>query len=130
MPWIQVFAVFVVSHLVGDYMLQTDWQAIHKRGGLTGAPVQRRALASHAITYTLAYVPGLVWLWPSLHFGVIGVAALIGVPHLIQDDGQLLALYAKRIKKADITTNQSLGAALDQSFHLLALFLTALIAGR
>ncbi len=130
MPWIQVFAVFVVSHVVGDYLVQTDWQALHKRGGLTGPPIARRALVSHAIMYTLAYAPAFVWLWPSLHFGVFGVAALIGVPHLIQDDGQLLAQYASRVKKADITGNQSLGAALDQSFHLLALFLTALIAGR
>jgi len=130
MPWIQVFAVFIVSHLVGDYVVQTDWQAIHKRGGLTGPPIARRALVSHATTYTLAFVPGFVWLWSSLHFGVIGLAALIGVPHLIQDDGRMLALYAKRVKKADITTNVSLGAALDQSFHLVALFLTALIAGR
>ena len=28
--------VFVVSHLVGDYLIQTDWQAMHKRGGLRG----------------------------------------------------------------------------------------------
>jgi hypothetical protein len=130
MPWIEVFAVLVVSHAVGDYMLQTDWQAIHKRGGLTGPPVARRALVSHVMTYTLAFALAFVWLWPSLHAWVIGLAALIAIPHLIQDDGQLLALYARRVKKADIATNQSLGAALDQSFHLLALFITALIAGR
>ena len=34
MPWVEVFAVFFVSHQVGDYLLQTDWQAMHKRGGL------------------------------------------------------------------------------------------------
>ncbi len=130
MPWIEVFAVFIVSHAVGDYMLQTDWQAIHKRGGLTGSPVARRALVSHIMTYTLAFGPACVWLWPSLRLGVIGLAALIVLPHLVQDDGQLLTLYARRVKKADITTNQSLGAALDQYFHLQALFLTALIAGR
>ena len=31
MNWVSVFARFVVSHLVGDYLLQTDWQARHKR---------------------------------------------------------------------------------------------------
>ena len=28
MPWVEVFAAFVVCHLVGDYLLQTDWQAL------------------------------------------------------------------------------------------------------
>ena len=33
------------------------------------------------------------------------------------------------VKKADIRANPSLSAALDQSFHLLALFITAIIVG-
>jgi hypothetical protein len=71
----------------------------------------------------------LIWLWGSLHAGVFGVAALIAIPHLIQDDGTLLTSYAKTFKGADIDTNVALGAALDQSFHLLTLFLIALLAG-
>ena len=62
MPWVEVFAAFVVCHLVGDYLLQTDWQALHKRGGLGSDPVSRRALVSHIVTYTLAFVPALIWL--------------------------------------------------------------------
>jgi hypothetical protein len=130
MPWAEVFEVFVISHLLGDYLLQTEWQALNKRGGLTGTPTMRRALASHVATYTLAYVPGLVWLWSSVHAGVFAIAAGVAIPHFIQDDGRLLAGYARTFKKADITTNMGLGAALDQSFHLIALFITALIAGR
>ena len=130
MPWVEVFAVFVVSHVVGDYMLQTEWQARNKHGGLTGTRTMRCALVSHVTTYTLAFVPAMIWLWPSRGPAVFGFAALIFVPHLIQDDGSLLALYARAIKKADIEQNPSLGIALDQSFNLLALFLTALLAGR
>jgi hypothetical protein len=129
MPWIEVFAVFVVSHLVGDYLVQTEWQALNKRGGLTGTATMRRALVSHIVTYTLSFVPALIWLWDGLGAWVFGVAALIAIPHLIQDDGQLLQRYALTVKKADIVANPSLGAAVDQSFHLLALFLTALLAG-
>jgi hypothetical protein len=129
MPWVEIFAVFVISHLAGDYILQTEWQALNKRGGLTGSRTMRRALVSHIVSYTLAFVPGLIWLWGSLHAGVLLVAALIAIPHLIQDDGRLLYSYAKTFKKADIIANPSLGAALDQSFHLLALFLLAQVAG-
>jgi hypothetical protein len=71
----------------------------------------------------------MIWLWDSLQAGVFGIAALIAIPHLIQDDGRLLTSYARTVKNADIKANPSLGAALDQSFHLLALFLTALLAG-
>jgi hypothetical protein len=130
MPWVEVFAVFFVSHEVGDYLLQTDWQAMHKRGGLSGPAINRRALVSHIATYTLAFVPGLIWLFDSLHWGVVGVAALIAIPHLIQDDGRLLTQYARVVKKANLDSNPSLGLALDQAFHFLALFLTALVAGR
>jgi hypothetical protein len=114
---------------VGDYLLQTEWQALNKHGGLTGSAINRRALVSHICTCTLAFVPAMIWLWPSLHAGVFGVAALIAIPHLIQDDGTLLAAYARTVKKADITVNVVVGMLLDQAFHFLALFLTALVAG-
>ncbi len=127
MSWAQVFVVFFVCHQVGDYLLQTEWQAINKRGGLKSAGTSRRALVSHVSTYTLAFVPALVWLYDSLQAGVFGLAALIFIPHLIQDDGTLLNFYATRVKKTDLAAYPPLGAALDQAFHFLALFLTALL---
>ncbi|MGH3493876.1 MAG: DUF3307 domain-containing protein [Sciscionella sp.] len=128
MSWVDVFAVLVVSHLAGDYMLQTEWQASHKRGGLGRDPLRRRALASHVASYTVAFVPALVWLWGRLHMGVIGIAALIAITHLIQDDGRLLARYALTFKGADLAANPGLAAKLDQSLHVLTLFGVALLA--
>ena len=49
MSWVSVFAAFLVAHMVGDYLLQTDWQARHKRGGLTD-PAARRPLLTHVAT--------------------------------------------------------------------------------
>src|SRR5947209_19946232 len=123
MPWAEIFVVFVVSHLFGDYLLQTDWQAMNKHGGLNGTRTQRLALASHIATYTLAYVPCFIWLWDSDRGWVFVLAVVIATPHYIQDDGRALAAYARNFKKADIKAVPSLGAALDQSFHLIALFL-------
>lgn len=129
MPWVEVLAAFVVCHLVGDYLLQTDWQALNKRGGLGADPVARRALASHIAGYTLAFVPALVWLADDIGAWVVGVAALIAVPHWIQDDGRLLSAYMRRVKHTDPRANLSVTAAADQTFHFVALFLTALLAG-
>ena len=129
MAWVEVFAAFVVCHLAGDYLLQTDWQAKHKRAGLGGDPVARRALFFHVSTYTLAFVPALVWLADELGAGVIWVAALVFFPHLVQDDGRLITAYIENVKGSDVPENLSVAAAVDQSFHFLTLFGIALLAG-
>lgn len=129
MEWTEVFAAFVVCHAVGDYLLQTDWQALNKRGGLGSDPERRRALISHVSVYTLSFVPVFVALWDSLGAGVFGVSALVFIPHLIQDDGRLLTAYIRRVKRGDAATIPSIFTSVDQSFHLVALFLLALLAG-
>ena len=47
--WVSLFAAFLVAHMVGDYLFQTDWQARNKRGGLSGG-VALRALTTHVTT--------------------------------------------------------------------------------
>ena len=128
MAWVEVFAVFLVCHLVGDYLLQTDWQARHKRGGLGADGLARRALVSHVASYTLAFVPALVWLADDIGAAAAGIGALIAVPHMIQDDGRLLGAYMVRVKGEGALQERSVAAAADQTFHILALFLTALLA--
>jgi Protein of unknown function (DUF3307) len=122
MSWVEVFAVFVVSHLVGDYILQTDWQARNKRGGLGPDPTARRALLAHVSTYTLAFVPALIWIAGEIGAAAVGIAALIFVPHLIQDDGRLLVAYIERVKGMEAGANIQVVAAVDQSFHVVTLF--------
>jgi Protein of unknown function (DUF3307) len=129
MPWVEVFAAFVVCHLVGDYLLQTDWQALHKRGGLGADRESRRALLSHIVSYTVAFVPVLIWLADEIGAWAVGTAALIAVPHMVQDDGRLLTLYMVRVKHTTPQANPSVAAAADQALHFVALFLTALLVG-
>jgi hypothetical protein len=126
--WVAVFDVFLVCHLVGDFLLQTDWQAKHKRNGLAGDPVRRRALVSHVATYTLAFLPALVWIGCETEAWRALVAALvIAVPHLIQDDGRLLDAYMRRIKGPGSVESPGIRIACDQSLHVLFLFGTALL---
>jgi hypothetical protein len=129
MSWAEVFVVFVISHLVGDYLLQTDWQAIHKRGGLTRKPLARRALLTHVASYTLAFVPALVWLSGDLGANVLWVALLIAGPHLLQDDGRVVEWWMKRVKGADIGAQPTVALAVDQTLHLVALLALALAVG-
>lgn len=126
--WVEILAVFFVSHLVGDFMLQTNWQATHKLGGLGGDRESRRALLSHVATYTLAFVPALVWLATDIGAWAVAIGALIAVPHMVQDDGRLLDAYARDVKKVGAGAPAGLRLAMDQTCHIVALFLTALLA--
>jgi Protein of unknown function (DUF3307) len=129
LSWVEVFAVFVVCHMVGDFLLQTDWQARYKYEGLAGDPERRRALLSHVFVYTLCFVPALVWI--GIETGEAWRAVLVGlvvyVPHLIQDDGRLLDAYNLRVKGLG-RESAGLRIVVDQSFHVVFLFGAALLA--
>jgi hypothetical protein len=127
MTWTEVFGVLVVSHLAGDFLVQTDWQATHKDGGLGPDPVRRRALRDHIATYMLCFLPALVWIGlETTLLRAVVIALVIAVPHWVQDDGRLLDAYMARVKGLTITA-PGLRVAVDQSFHLLFLFGTALL---
>jgi hypothetical protein len=127
LTWVEVFAVLVGSHLAGDFLFQTDWQARHKQGGLGRDPVHRRALVTHVITYTAAFIPALVWIGLETDAAwAAAIGLLIAIPHLIQDDGRLLDAYMARVKGL-AKTSSGLRVAVDQSFHVLCLLGTALL---
>lgn len=127
MSWTEVFLVLIVSHLVGDFLLQTDWQARFKDGGLGADPERRRALRNHIISYTAAFLPALIWIAAetSLPKAVL-IGIVIAVPHWVQDDGRLLDAYMVVVKRVTVIS-PGLRVAVDQSFHVLALFVTALL---
>ena len=128
MSWVSVFTAFLVAHMVGDYLFQTDWQARHKRGGLSGG-VAFRALVSHVTTYTLAFAPALFWIGGELDAAwALLAAALIFLPHFLIDDGRFIRFWLARVKGAE-RFDVGLAASVDQSFHVLSLFLVALLVG-
>jgi hypothetical protein len=122
MPWVEIFAAFALCHLTGDFAFQTEWQALHKRGGLGPDTVARRALGTHVATYTLAFVPAFVWLWEPLGAGVFAVAAIIAGTHFVQDDGRLIDAYLTRVKGTSADARPLVAVAVDQTFHALLLF--------
>jgi hypothetical protein len=124
--WTEIFTVFVVSHLVGDFLLQTDWQAQYKHGGLGPDPVRRRALFAHIASYGLAFVPAFVWIGDDIGGWVAVVAAGVLLPHLIQDDGRLLRFYMQSVKRTQCAPNDFVYIAVDQTLHVLILFAVAL----
>ena len=129
MSFAGVFVVFLVSHHVGDYLLQTDWQARNKSGGLRrGAGESRRALFAHVGTYGLAFVPALAWLATETGAGIaVGLGVLVVVPHLVVDDGRLLRAHLRAVKHVTDPIDPTLRATVDQSMHLVSLFAVAVL---
>lgn len=127
MTWSAVFAAFVACHVVGDFLLQTEWQAITKVRGLSD-PEGRRALFSHATTYMLAFVPVLIWVAAERSVArAIVVALLIAIPHIAVDDGRALRGWMTNVKHAP-NAAPGLRLMVDQSFHLVFLLGAAFVA--
>ena len=127
MSWPAALLALLVSHVAGDILLQTEWQAIEKARGLAD-PAGRRALFRHVATYTLAFVPALIWIGAETDpVRAVVVGALVAVPHLLVDDGRVVHAWLRRVKHVD-DPGAGLMVAVDQSFHLLWLFGAALVA--
>lgn len=127
MTWSAVFAAFVACHVAGDFLLQTEWQALTKVRGFSD-PAGRRALLSHASTYTLAFVPVLIWVAEERSVArAVLVALLIGVPHIVVDDGRALRGWMHNVKHSP-NPPPALSLMVDQSFHLVCLLGAAFVA--
>jgi hypothetical protein len=125
--WSAAFLVFLVSHAVGDILLETEWQAVTKVAGLR-SPGGRRALTQHLSTYMLAFVPALVWVGAeTTALRAVAVGALIAIPHLLIDDGRVVSAWLQRVKHVPHPA-LALRIAVDQTFHAICLFGAALVA--
>jgi Protein of unknown function (DUF3307) len=127
MSWSSALVALLVSHAVGDVLLQTEWQAVNKghgRGEATGG----RALACHVVTYTLAFVPALAWIGGQMgRSRGVAVGALIVIPHLVVDDGRVVRAWLRHVKQAPEPA-AGLEIAVDQTFHVVCLLGAALVA--
>ena len=129
MAWVEVFAVLAVSHVIGDFVFQTEFQALRKFGGLGQDPVARRALGLHVLTYTLCFLPAFAWLAGELGaLPLAGTMVAVLVPHAILDDGRAVRWWLINVKHTRDPPDL-LSIAVDQAFHFAALLLVAVAVG-
>jgi hypothetical protein len=127
MSWYAALLALLLSHAVGDVLFQTDWQALNKVRGFAD-PLARRALVHHIATYTVAFIPALVWIGSHTDAGravLVGVA--VSIPHFLIDDGRVVKLWLREVKRAP-RPGLALTIAVDQSLHLVCLLGAALLA--
>jgi hypothetical protein len=126
--WPALFGVFLASHLLGDFLLQTEWQASNKGRGLRGDRESKRALAMHGTVYTLAFAPALVWIGvESSALEAVGIAALIWLPHVLVDDGTAVGAWIRNVKHVHGAPSTVVRVGVDQSAHVLMLALAAFL---
>jgi Protein of unknown function (DUF3307) len=127
--WPAAFMVFAACHLAGDFLLQTEWQAVNKRRGLDD-PQSRQALLQHVAAYTSSFAPALVWV--ARRRGpvrALTAAASIAIPHVAVDEGRIVEAWLRSVKRAPHPP-AGLAIAVDQSFHALCLLWAARVATR
>jgi len=137
-----VFAALYAAHSFGDYWIQTHHQACTK-----GAPgrVGRLACARHVATLTVTKISALSALVLFVGVPISPIAMAMGLAvdaasHYWADRRVTLARLAERVGKGDFyqlgqprdghndAVHLGTGAhALDQSWHVAWLFITALI---
>lgn len=110
----EIFSWLIVGHLVGDFLLQSNWMAINKTRNLL-------PLVVHSLVYT-----GAVGLFALLGGGLsLPALAIIFIFHILLDNRVFVGLWVKHINGAeDILW---LRIMVDQSWHILILALVTLI---
>lgn len=107
----------VAAHVMGDWILQTEWQSANKAKG----KFLNAALMSHCLVYALCFVPV---------FLLLGISAwwltLIFWSHAVLDRRRFVVWWLRKVKRiSQETIDQApwLRALTDQMMHVLVLVL-------
>lgn len=105
------FEYLLMGHLVGDFLLQTNWMAKNKASNLV-------ALIIHSFVYTLViFVTAQVFI-PTF---TIWASLLIFVAHCMLDYRQLTLWWLRQVMQVPKGEDQWIIFVVDQIFHLLVL---------
>jgi hypothetical protein len=110
---LNLFSWLLIGHLVGDFLLQTNWMAINK-------PTKLSALLTHVTIYTLV-VTAFAYFAGGISYKAV---IFIFLTHMILDKRNFVVFWVKNINRVEKIP--WLNIASDQSWHLLVLALATL----
>ena len=116
-----LFEKFIVSHLVADWLLQTEWQALNKDKNY-------RALFSHIGVYSLVMLGVLFVNFGFYNLTVYLVVGMIALTHAFIDRRWPVIWFMKTFRL--IVEREPKGVILlgvDQTFHVLLLAIATLV---
>jgi len=110
-----LFGWVLIGHLVGDFLLQTRWMAMHKSKQLL-------PLLVHSLVYTAAVA---FCALPAGGLSITGIV-IIFFAHVLLDRRVFVTWWLKNINKSPELV--WLQVMVDQTFHLLILAIAVTIA--
>ena len=118
-----VFLVLLAGHLVGDWMVQNDWQATNKTRSWA-------ALTAHVASYHL--IVGLLLLIPILRDGwpaakAVAALAVSAMTHAVIDRRWPVRALMRAAGSPGFATVEWGVIAVDQALHLFILAMLALL---
>ncbi len=116
-----LFEIFIIAHLVIDFILQRQWEADRKNKNW-------RALAFHCLIYTVGFVP-VFWLLNISFWWLF----LLFISHFIIDSQKITRWLLEDVKgykedKTDKAFWTLLFVGVDQTLHLIILLIIAILA--
>ena len=115
-----IFESLFLAHLVGDWLLQNEWQAVNKRK-------RWQALISHVVIYHMVVLAVLVLRFGFQNANVYIAVAFLAVTHAILDLRRPVEWFIRTFRlSANRDLDLWLVIVVDQSIHLVLLGLTAL----
>ena len=94
-----------LAHLIGDFLLQTEWMAVNKKDKLS-------AVFIHVLSYLIPFIFTGLSVWQLV---------LIGILHGAQDHSSFVMWWIKFWKKTPEENLGMLPMIIDQVFHLVVI---------
>ena len=114
-----LFDKLLVAHVVGDLLLQTEWQALNKGHNY-------RALFSHIGIYSIVILGVLVMDFGFQNISVYLVVGMLALSHAFLDRTWPVIRYMKTFRLiVDREPQRLLVMAVDQAFHIILLAVAA-----
>ena len=114
-----LFESLLMAHILGDWILQTEWQALNKEKNW-------RAMAANVVVYSAVVFAVLGWRLGWGNASVYAAVAALAIVHVVLDRRRPLLWF---MKAARITVSRQPEAwfvvAVDQAIHLLFLGMAA-----
>jgi hypothetical protein len=119
-----VFETLLVAHVLGDWLLQTEWQAVNKGRNW-------KALVTHVVVYHVVLFIALgikLGFDQPLVYAVVGVLALV---HGILDRQGFIQWLMRALRiVVERQPERWLSIAVDQSVHFVLLAAAAILLSR
>jgi hypothetical protein len=114
----------LLAHLLGDWVLQTEWQAQNKSHNW-------RAMLSHLVVYHIVILAVLVARFGFQYRLVYAVVVILAITHAFLDRGWTVPWLMRTLKiSVKITPERWLIVMFDQSIHMLLLGLASITLSR